>query len=263
MTRHWVLYVTRHVEIKDRTSIPTLAIFGWSNRGPTSSTSLTRPDIATGSQHLMHALYMLNAPYLGAQASAPSYFGYWEPDQFMTFNPSNPNYKAPGTSGSYVSTVKDISQYYYFLLTINSLDLPAEETLLMYAGLFLDFCAYCAQSLRDLLDDRPAIPALVRPLRQLLLDSIHTMDATQDVDSFSTFCNVLRTIALEVEPNPPDVTSPPPQPAAPLSHKKRRRTADEALTPIKTKDITRIKFRRFESGERINHRTTLAASILH
>jgi hypothetical protein len=26
--RHWVLYVTRHVEIKDRTPIPTLAIFG-------------------------------------------------------------------------------------------------------------------------------------------------------------------------------------------------------------------------------------------
>jgi hypothetical protein len=125
--RHWVLYVTRPVEIKDRTPIPTLAIFGWAS----SSTSLARPDIAAGSQHLMHALYMLNAQYLGAQASAPSYFGYWEPDQFMTFNPSHPNYKAPGTSGSYVSTVKDISQYYYFLLTINSLDRPAEETLLI------------------------------------------------------------------------------------------------------------------------------------
>jgi hypothetical protein len=94
---------------------------------------------------------MLSAQYLGAQASAPSYFGYWEPDQFMTFNPSHPNYKAPGTSGSYVSTVKDITQYYYFLLTINSLDRPAEETLLMYAGLFLDFCAYCAQLLQYLL----------------------------------------------------------------------------------------------------------------
>jgi hypothetical protein len=54
--RRWVLYVTRHVEIKDRTPIPTLAIFGWANRGHTSSTSLARPDIATGSQHLMHAL---------------------------------------------------------------------------------------------------------------------------------------------------------------------------------------------------------------
>jgi hypothetical protein len=69
---------------------------------------------------------MLNAQYLNAQASAPSYIGYWEPHQFMTFNPSHPNYKVPGTSGFYVSTVKDISQYYYFLLTINSLDRPAE-----------------------------------------------------------------------------------------------------------------------------------------
>lgn len=254
--RHWVLYVNRHVDMKDRTPTPTLAIFGWANRGPTSSISLARPDIATGSQHLMHALYMLNAQYLNAQASAPSYFGYWEPDQFMTFNPSHPNYKAPGTSGSYVSTVKDISQYYNFLLTINSLDRPAEETLLMYAGLFLDFCAYCAQSLRYLLDGRPATPALVRPLRQLILDSIHTMDATQDVDSFSTLCNVLRAIAREVEPNPPDGSSPPPHPTAPLSHKKRRRTADDDITPIKTKDITRIKFRRFESGKRINQRTS-------
>jgi hypothetical protein len=124
----------------------------------------------------------------------------------------------------------------------------------MYAGLFLDFCAYCAQSLRYLLDGRPATPALVRPLRQLILDSIHTMHATQDVDSFSTLCNVLR--AREVEPNPPDGSSPPPHPAAPLSHKKRRRTADDDITPIKTKDITRIKFRRFESGKRINQRTS-------
>jgi hypothetical protein len=126
----------------------------------------------------------------------------------------------------------------------------------MYAGLFLDFCAYCAQSLRYLLDGRPATPALVRPLRQLILDSIHTMDATQDVDSFSTLCNVLRAIAREVEPNPPDGSSPPPHPTAPLSHKKRRRTADDDITPIKTKDITRIKFRRFESGKRINQRTS-------
>jgi hypothetical protein len=49
----------------------------------------------------------------------------------MTFNHSHLNYKAPGTSGFYVSTVKDITQYYYFLLTINSLDRPAEETLLI------------------------------------------------------------------------------------------------------------------------------------
>jgi hypothetical protein len=82
------------------------------------------------------------------------------------------------------------------------------------------------------------------------------MDATQDVDSFSTFCNVLRAIAREVELNPPDGSSPPPNPAAPLSHKKCRRVADEVFTPIKTKDITRIKFRRFESGKRLNHRTT-------
>jgi hypothetical protein len=65
--RHWVLYIIRHVDMKDRTPTPTLA-----NRGPTSSISLARPDIATGSQHLMHALYMLNAQYLNAQASTLS-----------------------------------------------------------------------------------------------------------------------------------------------------------------------------------------------
>jgi hypothetical protein len=71
--RNWVLFIRRYADIKERSDIPLCAIFGWTTRGVSRSLSQARPDVATGSPTLMHALYLLGASYF--DATAPSTWG--------------------------------------------------------------------------------------------------------------------------------------------------------------------------------------------
>ena len=54
--RNWVLFIRCYADIKERSEIPLVAIFGWTTRGASRSLSHARPDVATGSPTLMHAL---------------------------------------------------------------------------------------------------------------------------------------------------------------------------------------------------------------
>ena len=58
---NWILFIRRYADIKERSDIPLCAIFGWTTRGVSRSLSHARPDVATGSPTLMHALYLLGA----------------------------------------------------------------------------------------------------------------------------------------------------------------------------------------------------------
>jgi hypothetical protein len=129
--RNWVLFVRRYIQLKDRTDIPLVAIFGWTTRGPSRSLSNARPDIATGSPSLMHALYLLAVSHFDAKVTIPTYMGYWNPTDFMTFDPVHPNYKAPNTPGSYISMTSDISRYYQYILAIKRLKNEPEHEILL------------------------------------------------------------------------------------------------------------------------------------
>jgi hypothetical protein len=89
----WTLHVSRSAQITDKpTAVPIVAIFGWHDRGPGRQMSYARPDIAVGDPDLLHVLYRIGQSQYNVRVDVPEYFGYWEPNQFMTFSPTGPAY---------------------------------------------------------------------------------------------------------------------------------------------------------------------------
>ena len=96
----WTLHVSRSAQLTDKpTVVPIVAIFGRHDRGPSRQMSYARPDIAVGDPELLHVLYRIGQSQYNARVEVPEYFGYWEPNQFMTFSPTGPPYIPPDLQG--------------------------------------------------------------------------------------------------------------------------------------------------------------------
>ena len=141
----WTLYVSRSAQITEKpTAVPIVAIFGWHDRGPGRQMSYARPDIAVGNPDLLHVLYRIGQSQYNARVEVPEYFGYWEPNQFMTFSPTGPDYIPPGNPGSYVSTTPDLNAFASNLVDIDCIEtnlLDANMVQLLYLALIFDFMA--------------------------------------------------------------------------------------------------------------------------
>jgi hypothetical protein len=117
----------------------------------------------------MHALNLL---------VIATYMGYWRPTNFMTFYPVHPNYKQPGSPGFYISRTPDISHNYQHMLAIKKLQKDPEQENLIMLAMMLDFMAFTAQTYRRLLGTRPSPAAQLQAIRNIMVMSIHAMDAT-------------------------------------------------------------------------------------
>ena len=82
-----------------------------------------------------------------------------------------------------------------------------------------------AQELGFVLGTRPSSAAQLQAIRNIMIMSIHTMDATQDSDEFSVLCYVLRAIVYEIEPIPLAATDLQTGLQVHESHRKRRRSS--------------------------------------
>ena len=127
--------------------------------------SYARPDIAVGDADLLHVLYRIGQSQYNARVEVPEYFGYWEPNQFMTISPTGPPYIPPGSPGSYVSTTPDLDAFCSNPVDIDCIEattLDANMVQLLYLALIFDFMAFTAQTFRRVLGRKPSSPATLK-----------------------------------------------------------------------------------------------------
>jgi hypothetical protein len=116
--------------------------------------------------------------------------------------------------------------------------------------------AFTAQTYRRLLGTRPSSAAQLQTIRNIVIMSIHTMDATQDSDEFAVLCYVLRAIVYEIEPIPLATVDLQTGLQVHESHPKRRRSSAGERSPLEISDIPRRKLGRFETRTRATHANT-------
>ena len=123
-------------------------------------------------------------------------------------------------------------------------------------AMMLDFMAFTAQTYRRLLGTRPSSAAQLQAIRNIMVMSIHAMDATQDSDEFSVLCYLLRAIVNEIEPIPLPTVELQTGLQGHESHRKRRRSSVNEQSPLEISDIPRRKLGRFEPRTRVTHANT-------
>ena len=82
---NWELFIRRYTDIKERSNIPLVAIFGWTTRRVARLLSHARPDVATGSPSCTRSNFSEQATST-LRSSCPPTWGY-----FMTSDPVQPN----------------------------------------------------------------------------------------------------------------------------------------------------------------------------
>ena len=230
----WTLHVSRSAQITDKpTAVPIVAIYGWHDRGPGRQMSYARPDIAVGNPDLLHVLYCIGQSQYNARVE---YFGYWEPNQFMTFSPTGPAYIPPGSPGSYVSTTPDLGAFASNLVDIDCIEttlLDANMVQLLYLALIFDFIAFTAQTFRRVLGRKPSSPANLKAIKDIMIENLSTMKAHFDNDTATVTIEIFKAVVLDSEPIP--------------SERRPRRRGDPLFSPPPTRDdITPSKYARYE-----------------
>ena len=160
------------------------------------------------------------------------------------------------TPGSYISQTPDISHYYQYMLGIKKLKKEPEQENLIIHAMMLDFMAFTAQTFRRLLCTLPSSAAQLQAIRNIMIMSIHTMDAIQDSDEFFVLCYVLRAIVYEIEPIPLPTVDLETGLQGQESHRNRRRSSVGEQSPLSISDIPRNKLGRFETRTRVTHDNT-------
>ena len=102
----------------------------------------------------MHVLNVIGCKYLGATMAPIFYDGYWAARTFMTFDPIDTLYCPPKTDGSYISNITNIAVYASTYQRLLKLDMIANFRQMYILALVYDFMAFCAQTFRDVLDER-------------------------------------------------------------------------------------------------------------
>ena len=248
---HWYVQITRPGP-KDVTVSPTefvLAIFGWLDRGPLRHISLARPDIASGSSTLMFLIYRIGQELFDAEVCMPVYNGYWTREQFMRMDPTVTNYIPPGSAGSYVSVVGRIGDYLGMYKYFETLGLSDEVHAMYELALIYDFMMFVSQTYRDILQERAATIQNLAGIRRLVLESIHTMDYSQNDKDFNALMRIFRAIACEVSPTPlledPVVHH---KYETPNKHRRRREDDVIILSPdLQPSENPSAKFQRFST----------------
>jgi hypothetical protein len=233
----WTVHVSRSAQITDKpTAVPIVAIFGWHDRGPGRQMSYARPDIAVGNPDLLHILYRIGQSQYHARVEVPEYFGYWEPNQFMTFSPTGPHYIPPGNPGSYVSTTPDLNAFASNLVDIDCIEtnlLDADMVQLLYLALIFDFMAFTAQTFRRVLGRKPSSPANLKAIKDVMIENLSTTKAHFDNDTPTVTIEIFKAIVLDSEPIP--------------SERRPRRRGDHLFSPPPTRDdITPSKYARYD-----------------
>jgi hypothetical protein len=199
--------------------------------------SYARPDIVVSDPELLHVLYRIGQSQYNARVEVPEYFGYWEPNQFMTFSPTGPPYIPPGSPGSYVSTTPDLDAFCSNLVDIDCIEttvLDANMVQLLYLALIFDFMAFTAQTFRRVLKRKPSSPANLQAIRDIMIESLSTMKAHFDNDTMTVTLDIFKAIVLDSEPTP--------------SERRPRRRGDPLFSPPPTRDdITPSKYTRYET----------------
>ena len=170
-----------------------LQILGWSVSYPLHVYNIM-PDFRTGSPALLDLLQNIGRSYLRAVYLAIPMTTPITGSTYMTFSPLSTVYNAPGTAGSYVSTVSNVADflYYYEHLTVVS----TSRAYLILAIIY-DFMAYCAQYYHRVLQHRPAsIRQLVSArtaLRCSLTSILGTIPHTQEYENLTKIMFCIRS----------------------------------------------------------------------
>ena len=196
----WTLHVSRSAERSDKpTAVPIVAIFNWHYRGPSRQMSHARSDIATGDSALMHCLYQIGQTNFDARVTIPTYRGYWEPNQFMTFSPSGPPYIPDDYPGSYISRTPQLGAFADYICAIDDMNsnyLNSDIIQILYLSVVFDFMAFTAQTFRRVLKRKPSTPANLKAIRDIMVENISTMKARHDSDNFSVMAHILKAVVL-------------------------------------------------------------------
>lgn len=195
---HWIMS-----RADDKTARPIFTIFGWFDRSTTYHYSDVRADIRGASLPLMSVLYIIGRDYLGATVAPLTRPSGFEARTFMTFDPIDTVYHAPGHEGSYISTTTDIERYPATLKRLMQLDMSKPFRQMYILAILLDFMAFTAQTMRAVIEDRVASHRHLRGIRELMSDTVHQLyvndyDATPYKELFDCF----NAIILEINPIP-------------------------------------------------------------
>jgi hypothetical protein len=233
----WTLHVARSAERTDKpTAVPIVAIFNWHYRGPSRQMSFARTDIATGDSALMHCLYQIGQTNYDAKVTIPTYRGYWEPNQFMTFSPSGPPYIPEDYPGSYISRTPNLSAFADYIEAIDNMRsgfLNTDMIQILYLSVVFDFMAFTAQTFRRVLKGKQSTPENLKAIRDIMVENISTMKAHHDCDTFSVMADILKAVVPDSEP-------------VPSGHRTRYHN-DPLFSPPPTRDdITPSKYARYE-----------------
>ena len=137
--------------------------------------SHARYDIATGDSALMHCLYQIGQTNFDARVTIPTYRGYWEPNQFVTFSPSGPPYIPDDYPGSYISRTPQLGAFADYICAIDDMNsnyLNSDMIQILYLSVVFDFMVFTAQTFLRVLKRKPSTPAsqvVKRCLQRMLL----------------------------------------------------------------------------------------------